>query len=172
MPCSRARCLVYSSVSCAVSRFLNDLRDTMAKQKEHGCPSTVRISFSVRRCIGEICGLGVNKDGGGIYSRNSPPLPSNLAESARRFSKNRNFERLSPPDLLFRAQAPLRRDRSTEVPPSRAQKSFPTPGMRAYADKSPRLARFARNSRGAQGYDGDEGVLPTTNRDFEVTTHY
>jgi len=137
MPCSRARCLVYSSVSCAVSRFLNDLRDTMAKQKEHGCPSTVRISFSVRRCIGEICGLGVNKDGGGIYSRNSPPLPSNLAESARRFSKNRNFERLSPPDLLFRAQAPLRRDRSTEVPPSRAQKSFPTRHARVRGQISP-----------------------------------
>src|SRR2546428_3391222 len=171
MPCSRTRCLVYSSVSCTVSRFLNDLRETMAKQKEHGCPSTVRISFSVRRCIGEICGLGVNKDGGGIYSRNSPPLPSNLAESARGFSKNRNFERLSPPDLLFRAEAPVRRDRSTEVPPSCAQKSFPTRHARVRG-QSPRLARFAMKTRGAQGFDGDEGVLPTTNRDFEVTTHY
>src|SRR3989442_7827998 len=152
MPCSRTRCLVYSSVSCTVSRFLNDLRETMAKQKEHGCPSTVRISFSVRRCIGEICGLGVNKDGGGIYSRNSPPLPSNLAESARGFSKNRNFERLSPPDLLFRAQAPLRRDpRTALVPPSCAQKSFPTRHARVRGQIPP-ISAVCEEYSGSEGF--------------------
>src|SRR5438552_14737736 len=104
------------------------------------------------------CDWGVNKDGVVIYIRNSSPFPSNLAENAPSFSKNRNFERLSPGQMLlsgFRSSEARPPAATTEVPPYFAKKSFLSRRERG------QIAVDQRGSRGTlrcPGVWGDEGI--------------